>query len=101
LCLFQQTIVQVSIRKMENFRGILIPKPILNQLNLVNVAGWQVNGSVIEVRSLKRNPREGGMQDSERLAADDSLACLTSTRNICSCFSTKSRPVTPMNALWW
>ena len=67
--------MQVSIRKMGNSQGILIPKPILQQLGLVDTADLQVNGNVIEIRPLKRNPREGWAQDSQRLAAtgDDAL----------------------------
>jgi antitoxin MazE len=67
--------MQVSIRKMGNSQGILIPKPILKQLGLVDTADLQVNGNVIEIRPLKRNPREGWVQDSQRLAAtgDDAL----------------------------
>lgn len=61
--------MQVSIRKMGNSQGILIPKPILKQLGLVDTADLQVNGNVIEIRPLKRNPREGWGQDSQRLAA--------------------------------
>ena len=67
--------MQVSIRKMGNSQGILIPKPILKQLGLVDVVDLQVNGNVIEIRPLKRNPREGWVQDSQRLAAtaDDAV----------------------------
>jgi antitoxin MazE len=67
--------VQVSIRKMGNSQGILIPKPILKQLGLTDAADLQVNGNVIEIRPLKRNPREGWVQDSQRLAAtgDDAM----------------------------
>ena len=67
--------MQVSIRKMGNSQGILIPKPILKQLGLVDAADLQVNGNVIEIRPLKRKPREGWEQDSERLAAtgDDAM----------------------------
>ena len=54
---------------MCNSQGILIPKPILKQLGLVDVADLQVNGGVIEIRPLKRSPREGWSQNSERLAA--------------------------------
>jgi hypothetical protein len=41
----------------------------------VDVADLQVNGDVIEIRSLKRKPREGWAQDGQRLAAagDDAL----------------------------
>ena len=60
---------------MGNSRGILIPKPILKQLGLVDAADLQVNGGVIEIRPLKRSPREGWAQDSQRLAAtqDDAM----------------------------
>ena len=61
--------MQVSIRKIGNSQGILIPKPILKQLGLVDTADLQVNGNVIEIRPLKRHPREGWAQDSQRLAA--------------------------------
>lgn len=67
--------MQVAIRKMGNSQGILIPKPILKQLGLVDAVDLLVNGNVIEIRPLKRNPREGWAQDSHRLAAsgDDVL----------------------------
>ncbi|MFM2035433.1 MAG: hypothetical protein RL459_698 [Pseudomonadota bacterium] len=67
--------MQVSIRKMGNSQGILIPKPILQQLGLSDAADLRVNGDVIEIRPIKRSPREGWAQDSERLAAtgDDAL----------------------------
>jgi antitoxin MazE len=67
--------MQVSVRKMGNSQGILIPKPILNQLGLTDVADLQVNGNVIEIRCVKRPAREGWAQDSARLAAagDDAL----------------------------
>ena len=61
--------MQVSIRKMGNSQGILIPKPILKQLGLVDLVDLQVNGGVLEIRPLKRSPREGWAQDSQRLAA--------------------------------
>ena len=67
--------MQVSVRKMGNSQGILIPKPILNQLGLTHMADLQVNGNVIEIRAVKRSPREGWALDSARLAAtaDDAL----------------------------
>jgi len=67
--------MQVSVRKMGNSQGILIPKPILNQLGLTHVADLQVNGDVIEIRCVKRSVREGWALDSARLAAagDDAL----------------------------
>jgi len=67
--------MQVSVRKMGNSQGILIPKPILKQLGLTDAADLQVNGNVIEIRPLQRKAREGWAQDSQRLAAarDDAL----------------------------
>lgn len=61
--------MQVSVQKMGNSQGILIPKPILNQIGLTDVADLQVNGQVIELRSVKRATCEGWAQDSARLAA--------------------------------
>lgn len=64
--------MQVAIRKMGNSQGILIPKPILAQIGLEGMADLQVKNGVIEIRPLKRNPREGWAQDSQRIAqADD------------------------------
>lgn len=67
--------MEVVIRKMGNSQGILIPKPILAQLGLEGVADLQVNDGVIEIRSIKRNPREGWAKDSQRIAqaGDDQL----------------------------
>jgi antitoxin MazE len=69
-------IMQVAIRTMGNSKGILIPKPILEQTGLLDAADLQVNNGVIEIRPLRRNPREGWAADSQRLAqsGDDALA---------------------------
>ena len=68
--------MQVAIRTMGNSKGVLIPKPILEQTGLQDAADLQVVNGVIEIRPLKRNPREGWAADSARLAqhADDALA---------------------------
>ncbi len=67
--------MQVSIRKMGNSQGVLIPKPILAQVGLEEFADLRVNNGVIEIRPFKRNPREGWAKDSQRIAAagDDVL----------------------------
>ena len=67
--------MQVSIRTMGNSKGVLIPKPILEQTGLLDVADLQVNNGVIEIRPVKRNPREGWAADSQRIAQarDDAL----------------------------
>lgn len=67
--------MQVTIRKMGNSQGILIPKPILSQVGLEDTADLQVKNGVIEIRPLKRNPRENWARDSQRIAQanDDKL----------------------------
>jgi antitoxin MazE len=67
--------MQVAIRTMGNSKGVLIPKPILEQTGLLDAADLQVNNGVIEIRPLKRNPRQGWAADSQRVAqsGDDAL----------------------------
>jgi len=67
--------MEVAIRKMGNSRGVLIPKPILAQVGLEGTADLQVRDGVIDIRPIRRNPREGWAEDAERLAqqAGDSL----------------------------
>lgn len=67
--------MQVTIRKMGNSQGILIPKPILSQIGLEDTADLQVKNGVIEIRPQKRNPRENWARDSQRIAQanDDKL----------------------------
>jgi antitoxin MazE len=60
--------VEVAIRKMGNSQGVLIPKPILNQIGLGGTADLQVRNGVIEIRAVRRNPREGWADDARRLA---------------------------------
>jgi antitoxin MazE len=60
--------MEVAIRKMGNSQGVLIPKPILAQLGLEGTADLQVRDGVIEIRAVRRNPREGWADDARRLA---------------------------------
>lgn len=53
-----------------NSQGVLIPKPILAQLGLEGSADLQVREGVIEIRPVRRNPREGWDQDAQRLASE-------------------------------
>jgi antitoxin MazE len=62
--------MEVTIRKMGNSQGVLIPKPILAQLGLESTADLQVRDGVIEIRAIRRNPREGWSADAQRLAAE-------------------------------
>lgn len=67
--------MEVAIRKMGNSQGVLIPKPILAQLKIEGSVDLQVRDGVIEIRPLRRNPREGWAEDAQALAArgDDAL----------------------------
>lgn len=67
--------MQVSVRKMGNSYGVLIPKPILLETGLSEVAELTLNKGVIEIRPIKVNPRTGWAQDAQRVAAlkDDAL----------------------------
>ena len=62
--------MEVAIRKMGNSQGVLIPKPLLAQVGLEGTADLQVRDGVIEIRPVRRNPREGWEQDAQRLAAE-------------------------------
>ena len=61
--------MEVAIRKMGNSQGVLIPKPILAQVGLEGTADLRVRDGVIEIRAIRRNPREGWADDARRLAA--------------------------------
>jgi antitoxin MazE len=61
-------IMEVAIRKMGNSQGVLIPKPILAQLGLEGTVDLQVRDGVIEIRAVRRNPREGWADDARRIA---------------------------------
>lgn len=60
--------MEVVIRRMGNSQGVLIPKPILAQVGLEGAADLQVRNGVIEIRPIRRNPREGWNEDAQRLA---------------------------------
>ena len=60
--------MEVAIRKMGNSQGVLIPKPILSQVGLEGSADLRVRAGVIEIRPVRRNPREGWAEDARRLA---------------------------------
>jgi antitoxin MazE len=76
LCLlFKDHSMQVAVRTMGNSRGVLIPKAILIQTGLHDLADLQVNQGVIEIRPIVRpvvaNPRAGWAEDCQRLAQSD------------------------------
>jgi antitoxin MazE len=63
-----EKVMEVAIRRMGNSQGVLIPKPILAQVGLAGSADLQVRDGVIEIRPIRRNPREGWADDAKRLA---------------------------------
>lgn len=61
--------MRVAVRKMGDSQGVLIPKHILAQVGLKGSADLQVRDGVIEIRPVRRNPREGWERDAQRLGA--------------------------------
>lgn len=60
--------MEVTIRKVGNSQGVLIPKPILAQVGLQGTADLQVRDGVIEIRPLHRKPREGWAEGARTIA---------------------------------
>jgi antitoxin MazE len=64
-----------TIRRLGNSQGILIPKPLLQQVGLVDQAEMRVEGDALVLRRPKAATRAGWAEASRRLAAagDDVL----------------------------
>jgi antitoxin MazE len=64
-----------TIRRFGNSHGVLIPKPLLKQLGLMDQAEMFVKGTTLVLRPLKAPPRSGWAEASKKLAAqaDDTL----------------------------
>jgi antitoxin MazE len=64
-----------AIRRLGNSQGILIPKPLLQQVGLVDQAEMRVEGDALVLRRPKAVPRAGWAEVSRELAAagDDAL----------------------------
>jgi antitoxin MazE len=64
-----------TIRRLGNSQGILIPKPLLQQVGLVDKAEMRVVGDALVLRKPKAAPRTGWADASMKLAAagDDAL----------------------------
>lgn len=67
--------MEVQVRKIGKSQAIVIPEPILALIGLGETADLQVHGGVIEIRAVRRNPREGWAEDARRIAelGDDAL----------------------------
>ena len=64
-----------TIRRLGNSQGILIPKPLLQQVGLEDEAELRVEGDALVLRKPKAAPRTGWAEACQRLAAagDDAL----------------------------
>ena len=64
-----------TIRRLGNSQGILIPKPLLQQVGLVDQADMRVEGDALVLRRPKGEPRSGWAEVSRELAVagDDAL----------------------------
>lgn len=67
--------MKVTIRKMGNSQGILIPKPILAQLGLEGEVEMEVQDDVLIIRKPRKQVRIGWADASRAVAraGDDSL----------------------------
>ena len=59
-----------TIRRLGNSQGILIPKPLLLQVGLVDQAEMLVEGDALVLRKPKAAVRSGWADASMKLAAD-------------------------------
>ena len=64
-----------TIRRFGNSKGILIPKPLLQQVGLVDQAELVVEGESLILRKPKAEPRAGWAEAAKKIAAagDDAL----------------------------
>jgi antitoxin MazE len=64
-----------TIRRLGNSQGILIPKPLLQQVGLVDEADLRVEGDALVLRKPQTPPRTGWAEQCKALAAtgDDAL----------------------------
>jgi antitoxin MazE len=65
-----------TIRRLGNSQGILIPKPLLQQVGLTDQAELRVEGDALVLRKPKAAPRAGWAEACRELSAagDDVLA---------------------------
>ena len=61
----------ITIRRLGNSQGVLIPKPLLQQVGLVDQAEMLVEGDAVVLRRPKAEPRAGWAAASAELAACD------------------------------
>jgi len=67
--------MKITIRKMGNSQGVLIPKPVLAQVGLDDEAEMSIERGAIVLRKPRLGVRQGWAEASEAIAAsgDDAL----------------------------
>jgi antitoxin MazE len=63
--------MQVTIRRMGNSQGVLIPKPLLKQLGLEGEAEMMIEGDALVLRPARPQVRNKWAEASRRIAATD------------------------------
>jgi len=68
--------VKVSLLRIGNSKGIILPKPLISQLDLSDCVELDISDDSIVLRKPKGEPRAGWANASRALAtnADDALA---------------------------
>ena len=67
--------MRTTIRRLGNSRGVIIPKPLLEQAGLDEEAEIALEGGAIVLRKPQQTPRQGWVEASHKLvqAGDDKL----------------------------
>jgi antitoxin MazE len=68
--------MKITIRRMGNSRGVLIPKSVLVQLGLENEVEMEVENDAIVLRRPRHKAREGWVEASEALVENGDEALL-------------------------
>ena len=61
----------VTLRRLGNSRGVLIPKPVLKQVGFSDEVEMEVDGNTVILRKPAPPPRSGWAEASKRIAAGE------------------------------
>lgn len=67
--------MRITIRKMGNSQGVIIPKPLLAEVGLTDEAVMTIENDALVLRPVRHSPRESWAEASQLLAeqGDDAL----------------------------
>ncbi|HEX7323924.1 MAG TPA: hypothetical protein VF292_01040 [Rhodanobacteraceae bacterium] len=67
--------MRITIRKMGNSQGVILPKPLLAEVGLTDEAVMTIENDALVLRPVRKSPREGWAEASQCLAeqGDDAL----------------------------